>query len=206
VSPRAPDPAALDVATVAARCADLDEIADHARGCVACVDLVANRTTVVAGDFPPGARLLLVGEAPGSQEDALGRPFIGKAGQLLDRLLDEVGLSRAGVAVANVLKCRPPANRAPTRAETTRCRGWLDRQVAVLDPPLVVTLGGTALGWALGHGVRLMDMRGRVHEWAGRRLIVTYHPSAAIRFGPAGAPMAALRDDLRLAAETLCTT
>jgi len=194
------------VADRAAAAADLAALADLARSCVACPDLVAGRTSVVPGDFPAGARLLLVGEAPGAQEDVAGRPFVGKAGQLLDTLLAEAGLDRAAVAVANVLKCRPPGNRPPTRGEARRCVAWLERQIALCGPELVVTLGGTALAWALGAGVRLRDARGVVHDWRGRRLLVTYHPSAAIRFGPAGEPMAALRSDLRLAAEQLCAS
>lgn len=203
---RRPDPAAAAVSATAADAADLAGVAALSRGCVACPDLVAGRTSVVPGDFPPGARLLLVGEAPGAQEDLAGRPFVGKAGTLLDGVLAEAGLARAEVAVANVLKCRPPGNRPPTRGEAGRCRGWLERQLTLADPALVVTLGGTALAWALGHGVRLRDVRGQVHAWRDRRLIVTYHPSAAIRFGPAGEPMAALRADLQLAAEALCAS
>jgi DNA polymerase len=194
------------VAERAAGAGDLGTVAELSRGCVACPDLVVGRTSVVPGDFPDGARLLLVGEAPGAQEDEVGRPFVGKAGQLLDTLLAEAGFDRADVAVANVLKCRPPGNRPPGRGEATRCRGWLERQVALADPSLLVTLGGTALAWAFGAGVRLRDMRGRVHDWQGRRLLVTYHPSAAIRFGPNGEPMAALREDLKLAMETLCAS
>ncbi|MDQ1697787.1 MAG: uracil-DNA glycosylase [Frankiaceae bacterium] len=206
MSPRTTDPAAAVVAARAAGCLDLDALADRARGCVACEDLAAARTNVVVGDFPANARLLLVGEAPGAQEDLVGRPFVGKAGLLLDALLAEAQVDRASTAVANVLKCRPPGNRAPTRAEAARCSGWLDQQLALLDPWLVVTLGGTALAWALGHGVRLRDARGRIHDWRGRQLLVTYHPSAAIRFGPAGEPMAALRADLRRVGELLCAS
>jgi DNA polymerase len=165
---------------------------------------VLTRTTVVPGDHVPRPRFLVVGEAPGAHEDELGRPFVGKGGRLLDTLLAEAGVTREEVAVANVLKCRPPGNRTPTRAEAHRCTGWLDRQVDLLDPPLVVTLGGSALAWALGYGVRLGAVRGTVRPWRDRRLLVSYHPSAAIRFGPAGAPMAALREDLRLAAEATC--
>ena len=203
MSPRAVDPAAASVLERARASDDLSTLASRARGCVACPELAAERTTVVVGDFPAGARLLLVGEAPGAQEDATGRPFVGKAGQLLDRLLAEAGVDRGSVAVANVLKCRPPDNRAPKTLETARCRGWLDRQVELVDLPVVVTLGGTALRWALGPGIRLRDARAEVHDWRGRRLLATYHPSAAIRFGPGGAPMAALRLDLRSAAELL---
>jgi uracil-DNA glycosylase len=140
--------------------------------------------------------VLLVGEAPGAAEDEAGVPFVGRAGQLLDRLLDEAGLDRAAMAVANVLKCRPPGNRTPTSAEVGRCRAWLDRQVELADPVLVVTLGGTAASWALGRGVKLGQSRGAVHRLGQRALVVTYHPSAALRFGPKGAPMAALREDL----------
>lgn len=159
--------------------------------------------TVVVGDTPVDARLLVVGEAPGANEDVAGRPFIGKGGQLLDELMTAAGLSRADAAVLNVLKCRPPANRTPTRAEATRCAGWLDRQVELLDPWLVLTLGRTALTWSLGAKRTLSEVRGCVHDWRGRRLVASYHPSAAIRFGPRGAPRAALEADLRLVAETL---
>jgi len=203
VSPRSVDPAVALVAERASASVDLTTLAARARGCLACPELADARTTVVVGDFPPGARLMLVGEAPGAQEDLTGRPFVGKAGQLLDDLLAEVGIDRTATAVANVLKCRPPGNRPPTAAETKRCRGWLHRQVELVDPALVVTLGGTALSWALGGGTRLRDARHTVHDWRGRRLLTTYHPSAAIRFGPNGEPLAALRSDLRTAAGLL---
>lgn len=157
----------------------------------------------MVGDFPTTARLLLVGEGPGATEDEVGRPFVGKGGRLLDSLLAEAGLDRANVAVANVVKCRPPGNRTPTPAEARRCTVWLDRQVALAAPSLVVTLGLSALRWAVGPGTRLRDVRGSVREWRGTRLLPTYHPSAALRFGPNGEPMAMLRADLRIAAEVL---
>jgi uracil-DNA glycosylase family 4 len=203
MSPRRVDPEIAVVAEQAAQGRDLETVARAIRACVACPELAASRTTVVVGDTPARARLLVVGEAPGANEDIAGRPFVGKGGQLLNELMAEVGLSRSDAAVLNVLKCRPPANRTPTRAETLRCAGWLDRQVELLDPPLVVTLGRTALTWALGAKVTLEEVRGQVHDWRGRRLIVSYHPSAAIRFGPRGAPRAALEADLHLVAETL---
>jgi DNA polymerase len=183
---------------------DLSTLADAVRRCTACTDLAASRTHVVVGDLLPGASLLLVGEAPGADEDATGRPFVGRAGQLLDSLLNEVGLGRGAVSVANVLKCRPPGNRAPLRVEMTNCRGWLDRQVVLADPRVVVTLGGTAAAWAFGRAVRLADVRGRGHELPGvpgRLVVPTYHPSAALRFGPAGEPRRLLRVDLGYAAE-----
>jgi DNA polymerase len=200
------DPGASAVATRAREIADLASLSSAMLACSACAELASGRTSVVVGDFPAGAAVMLIGEAPGAQEDESGRPFVGRAGQLLDTLLGDAGLARGSVAVANVLKCRPPGNRTPTRAETGRCRGWLDRQVDLVDPAVVVTLGTTALAWALGPGNRLMDVRGRVHDWRGRRLVATYHPSAALRFGPNGAPRAALREDLGLAAEAACRT
>jgi DNA polymerase len=203
VTARSADPSVALVAARAGESADLNLLADRARGCVACPDLAATRTTVVVGDFPAGAPLMLVGEAPGAQEDVSGRPFVGRAGQLLDELLAEAGIDRTSTAIANVVKCRPPGNRPPTSTESRRCRGWLDRQVELADPSLVVTLGGTALAWALGTGLRLRDARQNVHDWRGRRLLATYHPSAALRFGPAGEPMAALRTDLHTAAALL---
>lgn len=203
MSGRLRDPAIDTIRAAAAASTELSAIAGAARDCVACPELVSTRTHVVPGDFPAGARLLLVGEAPGAQEDLSGRPFVGRGGQLLDQLLADAGLDRGHVAVANTLKCRPPGNRAPTRAEVARCAGWLDRQVHLVAPALVVTLGGTALGWAMGPGHRLRDVRGKVHPWRGTRLVATYHPSAAIRFGPSGAPLAALRADLALAAQSL---
>jgi DNA polymerase len=203
MSPRALDPAIADIRDRASLCADLAALGDVVRDCVACNELAANRTSVVVGDVVPGARLAIVGEAPGANEDVAGRPFVGKGGQLLDELLEQAGLVRAEISVLNVLKCRPPANRTPTRAEAARCTGWLDRQLELIDPPLVLTLGRTALTWALGPSVTLARARGLIHQWRDRQLVASYHPSAAIRFGPNGEPRHALEADLRFVAETL---
>ncbi|MGZ4589542.1 MAG: uracil-DNA glycosylase [Actinomycetes bacterium] len=176
-----------------------DELAGAIRCCTACPELVVSRTKVVPGIEPTDhshAGVLLVGEAPGAQEDEAGVPFVGRSGQLLDSLLAEAGLSRDQVGVANVLKCRPPANRKPRRAEVARCRPWLTRQIELADPRVLVALGGTAAEWFFGTGARIAALRENVHDYDGRSLVVTYHPSAAIRFGPNGAPLAALRDDL----------
>lgn len=183
-----------------------DRLAVAMSACIAC-DLSQSRERVVPGQFPPGARVLLVGEAPGREEDEGGEPFVGRSGRLLDGLLADVGLDRSRVAVVNTVKCRPPANRTPKRAELATCRPWLDQQVEAVDPAVVVTLGGSALAWAFGARHRLRDMRGRVHSDAavGRPVVATYHPSAALRFGPAGEPLAALRADLGLVAELLRT-
>lgn len=179
-----------------------DLLADEIRGCVRCPVLAASRTTVVPGTTPAGgARVLLVGEAPGATEDEVGTPFAGKAGRLLDDLLAEAGLPRSTVAIVNVLKCRPPGNRKPARAEVVNCRGWLTAQIELVDPRVICALGGTASEWFFGAGAKIGQLRGQPHVVQGRQVVSTYHPSAAIRFGPAGMPRAALRDDLALVAQ-----
>lgn len=198
----APNPAAPPAApaTAAAAAASWGRLAELARGCIACPELAASRIQVVPGERAPDADVLFVGEAPGAQEDASGVPFVGKAGQLLDALLLEAGLARSQVAVANVLKCRPPRNRTPRRGEVANCRPWLARQIELLDPVLVVALGTTAASWFFGTGARIAELRQRPQQHEGRTVLVSYHPSAAIRYGPAGAPLAALRADLAGAA------
>jgi uracil-DNA glycosylase family 4 len=183
-------------------------LAAEVSGCTACVELAAARTHVVVGDFPPGARVLLVGEAPGAEEDASGRPFVGRAGKALNAALEIAGLPRAEVAVLNMLKCRPPGNRRPEPAETANCRGWLDRQIALIDPAVIVALGLTAIAglWDGAATARksafvLRALREQELTCGGRRLVATYHPSGALRYGPNGAPMQALRDDLARARE-----
>lgn len=182
------------------------ELGEQAWRCVACPELVASRTRVVPGVRPAGADVLLVGEAPGAQEDLAGEPFVGRSGQLLDALLTEAGLPRDRLAVTNVCKCRPPANRKPKRREVALCRPWLARQIELMDPALVVALGGTAAEWFCGPSARIATLRLAPQSYGGRPVLVTYHPSAALRFGPAGEPLAALRHDLAAAARLLATT
>ncbi len=182
---------------------DWAALAADIRTCVAC-DLAGARTQAVPGVPGRGRHpLLLVGEAPGAAEDATGLPFVGRSGQLLDVLLGQAGLDRTDIAVANVVRCRPPGNRAPRAAEVRTCRPWLSAQIQMLKPALIVALGGTATTWFLGPRARLSALRGQVQSWQGHRLLVTYHPSAALRFGPRGAPRQALAEDLVLAAQML---
>jgi uracil-DNA glycosylase family 4 len=198
-SPRS-DAAAEEVARIAAAARDWEALAAAARPCVACPELAATRQHVVVGDVPATGRprFALVGEAPGATEDETGRPFVGRSGALLDLLLTEAGLDRAQCAVLNVVKCRPPGNRTPKAPEVARCSGWLHRQMELLDPAAIVALGLSAAKWFLGPTTVLARAREHgVHLWNGRALHVTYHPSAAIRFGPNGAPRAALAADLR---------
>jgi uracil-DNA glycosylase len=194
-----------EVARVAAAAPDRDALAVVARQCVACPELAVTRQHVVVGDVPLAGRprFVLVGEAPGAQEDETGRPFVGRSGALLDQLLAEAGLERAQAAVLNVVKCRPPGNRTPKAPEVARCSGWLRRQLELLDPPVVVALGLSAAKWFLGPRTVLAHVRGRPHDVDGRAVWATYHPSAAIRFGPNGAPRAGLLADLTAVAGTL---
>jgi uracil-DNA glycosylase len=206
-APRPPrfDAAADEVARVAAAAPDWATLAEANRPCVACPELAAARQHVVVGDVPVAGRprFALVGEAPGATEDDTGRPFVGRSGALLDQLLAEAGLSRQEAAVLNIVKCRPPANRTPKAPEVARCSGWLRRQLELLDPPVVVALGLSAAKWFLGPRTVLAQVRARPHEIGGRAVWATYHPSAAIRFGPNGAPRAGLLADLTAVARTL---
>ncbi|HEX4015377.1 MAG TPA: uracil-DNA glycosylase [Frankiaceae bacterium] len=178
-------------------------LAGQVAACTACMELSVARKHVVVGDYPPGARVLLVGEAPGAQEDATGRPFVGRAGQALDAALEVIGMPRPTVAVLNILKCRPPGNRRPLAFEMANCRGWLDRQIGLIDPAVIVGLGLTAVAglWdgaatAKKSDFVLRSLRERPLTANGYRFLATYHPSGALRHGPNGAPMQALRDDL----------
>jgi uracil-DNA glycosylase family 4 len=195
VSPKANAEAAALTASKAAACLSLDALVMAAQACIACTELAQGRHSVVVGQHPAGARVLVVGEAPGAQEDVSGEPFVGRSGQLLDEVLAECGLPRSGVAVASVVKCRPPGNRTPKTPEIAACSPWLDRQVQLVDPLVVVAMGGVAAQWALGKGTKIGEARGRVRAWRDRHLMVTFHPSAALRFGPNGAPLAAMRED-----------
>jgi uracil-DNA glycosylase len=199
------DAAADEVARTAAAAPDWDTLAAVARSCVACPELAATRQHVVVGDVPVSgrARFVLLGEAPGANEDETGRPFVGRSGALLDQLLGEAGLDRSEAAVLNIVKCRPPGNRTPTSPEVARCSGWLRRQLDLLDARVVVALGLSAAKWFLGPRTVLGQVRGRPHLLDGRAVWATYHPSAAIRFGPKGAPRAALLADLTAVAGSL---
>jgi uracil-DNA glycosylase len=172
----------------------LDVVAQEAAGCVSCL-LSETRTQVVFGTGAPDAGLLFVGEGPGAEEDRQGLPFVGRSGQLLDRLLaEELGIDRTGCYIANVVKCRPPANRDPQPDEIEACRPWLDRQLELLAPRVTVTLGKFAAQVLLGTTEPIGALRGREHPFATGVLIPTYHPAYVLRGG--AEPMAKMRSDL----------
>lgn len=150
---------------------------------------------MVFGMGDPGARLLFVGEGPGAEEDRQGLPFVGRSGKLLDKLLwEELGLTRDACYIANVVKCRPPGNRDPRPEEIEACRPFLDRQIELIDPAVVVTLGKFAAQVLLGSKEGINRLRGREHPFRGGMLIPTYHPAFVLRGG--AEPMAKVRSDL----------
>jgi uracil-DNA glycosylase len=160
------------------------ELRDTAMVCTEC-RLSETRTNVVFGVGDPDARLMLVGEAPGKNEDLQGEPFVGAAGQLLDELLASIGVKREEAYIANVLKCRPPANRDPQQDEIDSCKGYLREQIRMIRPEVVVTLGNFATKLLVPTETGITRMRGTVIDWwLGARLIPTFHPAAALRGRP----------------------
>ncbi len=163
-----------------AGCATLDELGALVRGCVRC-GLRAGCRGVVFGEGHERARLCLIGEGPGAREDELGRPFVGAAGQLLDRILDAAGFAREQVYISNVVLCRPPGNRVPADDEIAACRPHLERRLQLLDPGIVVLLGATALRAVVGGQARISRARGRWQRRDGRFVMATYHPAYLLR-------------------------
>lgn len=161
----------------------LAELRLVAESCTAC-GLAATRNSVVFGAGADDADLMFVGEAPGRNEDMQGEPFVGAAGQLLDRLLDEAGIARERTYIANVLKCRPPNNRDPRPEEIDACKGYLRSQLELVDPTVVVTLGNFATKLLLRTETGITRLRGRSYRWWRDKVLVpTYHPAAALRGG-----------------------
>lgn len=163
--------------------AELDELRRTAESCTVC-RLAETRTTVVFGVGDPEADIMFVGEAPGRNEDLQGEPFVGAAGRLLTGLLGEIGLARDDVYIANVLKCRPPGNRDPLPDEIEACKGYLRRQLELVEPRVVVTLGNFATKLLLRTETGISRLRGHAYPWwRGSTLVPTYHPAAALRGG-----------------------
>ena len=157
----------------------LAEIREEVSTCKAC-SLCEGRTNVVFGEGNPHARVLIVGEAPGKNEDLQGKPFVGAAGKFLDELLEVAGLKREDVFIANVLKCRPPSNRNPKPEEIEACATFLRQQTQTISPDVIVTLGNFATQFILRTGVGITHLRGTVQR-AGRFLVLpVFHPAAAI--------------------------
>ncbi|MFN2503760.1 MAG: uracil-DNA glycosylase family protein [Acidimicrobiales bacterium] len=179
----------------------LADVEQEAVGCTRC-PLAAGRTKVVFGVGSPDADLMFVGEGPGELEDLAGEPFVGRSGRLLDRLMfEEIGITRQHCYIANVVKCRPPRNRDPLPDEIASCRPYLQAQIELIDPKVVVTLGNFATKLLLGTTEGITRLRGRVYPLEGRVLVPTYHPAAVLR--GAGDSMAQMRADLVRAKQLL---
>ncbi len=163
------------------RPAALQAIRDLIGDCTRCPLAYAGRRTIVFGDGDPNARLMFVGEGPGADEDASGIPFVGKAGQLLNNMITAMGLKRDQVYIANIVKCRPPANRTPEPVEANTCSPFLLEQIDVIRPEVIVALGGTAATYLLGVKQSLGSLRGTWHSCRGAKVAVTSHPAFLLR-------------------------
>jgi uracil-DNA glycosylase family 4 len=171
----------------------LERLRVTASTCTLC-PLSKGRTQVVFGVGDPGADLLFVGEGPGREEDLAGEPFVGRSGKLLDRLMrEEIGLTRAQCYIANVVKCRPPQNRDPAPNEIAACRPYLEEQITLIEPRVIVTLGNFATKLLLESAEGIRALRGQVFERGQARLVPTYHPAYVLRAG--GEAMAEMRAD-----------
>jgi uracil-DNA glycosylase len=163
------------------KAAALVAIQDEIGDCTRCPLAYAGRRKIVFGDGDGNARLMFVGEGPGADEDASGIPFVGKAGQLLNNMIQAMGVKREQVYIANIVKCRPPNNRAHEPVEANTCDQFLLRQIDVVQPQVVVALGATAATYLLGVKQSLSGLRGRWHKCRGAKLAVTYHPAFLLR-------------------------
>jgi uracil-DNA glycosylase len=175
----------------------LEEAARAAASCTRC-RLSQGRTQVVYGVGNPDADLMFIGEGPGFHEDRQGEPFVGAAGQLLNRMLAEIEMPRDDVYINNVVMCRPPGNRDPFPDETDACKPWLDERIELIDPVVIVTLGNWATRYILGGGVSISRVRGQRFPWNGRTVIPTFHPAAILHGGGENSrQMASLRMDFQ---------
>lgn len=161
-------------------CTSLRELADLAKDCRSC-QLRAGCRGVVFGKGRPDADLMFIGEGPGAEEDRQGIPFVGAAGQLLDRIIIAGGWQPADVYIANIVKCRPPGNRTPLRPEADTCKPWLAKQIELIKPGIIVLLGSVALQNMIDINARITRERGRWLEKDGIRIMPTYHPAALLR-------------------------
>lgn len=179
---------------------ELRRLSEAASACTAC-GLASTRTNVVFGEGSPSAQVMFVGEGPGKNEDLQGLPFVGAAGQLLNRLLSEIGLERSDTYIANVVKCRPPGNRDPRPDEIAACKGYLADQIRLIDPAVVMTLGNFATKLLLREERGITRLRGRAYPWWNRIVVPTFHPAAALRGNPS--VLGSMQEDFALVRATL---
>jgi uracil-DNA glycosylase family 4 len=166
----------------------LESLSREVAGCTGC-RLSETRQNLVFGEGNPEAGILLIGEGPGATEDSTGRPFVGRAGKLLDRILAAIDLDRGSVYIANVVKCRPPGNRTPAADEVEACSGILREQISVMDPGVIVALGASAAKILTGSRSGIGSLRGSFHRYGDIPVLVTYHPAALLRSEPLKRPV-----------------
>ena len=160
---------------------DLEELQKLVQSCHLC-DLSKTRTNVVFGEGNPHAKVMFIGEGPGATEDETGRPFVGRAGQLLTKMIENVlEISRSEVYIANIVKCRPPNNRVPTPQEAQTCIPYLFKQIEIINPRILVALGSTSYRWLTGDTTAISKVRGEIIPYRGKKLIPTFHPSYLLR-------------------------
>jgi uracil-DNA glycosylase family 4 len=164
-----------------ARAEALQELNEQVKACRKCTDIVCRRMQTVFGIGPLRPRLVMVGEAPGAEEDRAGEPFIGAAGQLLDKILVASGLARDQVYIMNTLKCRPPGNRTPVDAEIENCRPFFEQQLEILQPEYIICWGSIAARAVLRRNDSVGRLRGRFYSYKNAKVMVTYHPSYLLR-------------------------
>ena len=169
----------------AERAGALSVLSDEVAACVKCSALAESRKQTVFGVGNPNARLCFFGEAPGADEDREGEPFVGKAGQLLTKIIEACKMTRDDVYIMNVLRCRPPGNRNPTPEEATNCRPFFEKQFEIIRPEFVCCLGSIAATTLLETTSSVGKLRGRLHDWRGMKVAVTYHPAYLLRNAPA---------------------
>jgi DNA polymerase len=150
-------------------------------GCTRCDELARTRTQTVFGVGNPAARLCFIGEAPGADEDRLGEPFVGRGGQLLTKIIEACRMKREDVYILNMIKCRPPGNRNPLPAELSNCRGYLERQLDLIQPEFICCLGAVAAQNLLGTTISIGKLRGKFHNYRGAKVVCTYHPAFLLR-------------------------
>ncbi len=159
----------------------LDALKKQAQNCHLC-ELSKSRHKVVCGEGDPHADLLFIGEAPGATEDSSGKPFVGRSGELLTKMIENVlHVSRSDVYITNIVKCRPPNNQVPTASQAHTCQPYLLKQIELIKPKLIVTLGATAYHFLTGDETEISKVRGTIHKQNGYTLIPTYHPSYLLR-------------------------
>lgn len=158
----------------------IEELNEKIHKCTLC-PLGFNRKNFVFGTGNPNADILVIGEAPGADEDELGEPFVGRAGQLLTKILKAINIEREDVFIANIIKCRPPYNRAPYPSEVAKCEPYLKMQIKLINPVFILALGLTAANTLLKTKLKMAEARGKVLEYEKRKMLITYHPAALLR-------------------------